>query len=248
MINDVIKVAKTASSEIIKIYNSHDFDIDIKDDDSPITKADLISNTIIINGLRDISDYPIVTEESPVDYEIRKNWDKYWLVDPLDGTKDFIARKDGFTVNIALIENNRPVLGVVYIPVYSDVYYAEINKGAYKNDNIIFNNSNRKNLIASDSIFHSTLETQDFFEKNNIRNIKKYGSSIKICKLAEGVIDVYPRMNGTKEWDTAASHVIANEAGCKLIDITTNEELTYNKESIKNNFFIASRNNLNFMI
>ena len=87
MINDVIKVAKTASSEIIKIYNSHDFDIDIKDDDSPITKADLISNTIIINGLRDISDYPIVTEESPVDYEIRKNWDKYWLVDPLDGTK-----------------------------------------------------------------------------------------------------------------------------------------------------------------
>lgn len=239
-------IAKKASIEIMNIYSSKDFEIDIKSDTSPVTKADLIANEIIIDGLKAISDYPILTEESPIEYKIRKNWTKYWLVDPLDGTKDFIAKNEGFTINIALIENNKPILGVVYIPVSDDVYCAEFGTGAYKNNQLICNNSNRKDLIATDSIFHSTEETKQFFIKNSITNIQRYGSSIKICKLAEGIIDVYPRLNGTKEWDTAASHIIANEAGCKLIDIQTREELVYNKKNIKNNFFIASRNNLNF--
>jgi 3'(2'), 5'-bisphosphate nucleotidase len=102
----------------------------------------------------------------------------------------------------------------------------------------------KKNLIGTNSNFHSTKEVEEFFLKYNIKNIKKYGSSIKICKLAEGEIDIYPRLNGTKEWDTAASHIIANEAGCKLIDVCTQNELVYNKEKIQNNFFIASRNSL----
>ena len=246
MIQKVISVAKKASIEIMNIYNSNDYEIDVKTDDSPVTKADLIANRIIIDGLRKISDYPICTEESPIKYETRQNWDRYWLVDPLDGTKNFIAKQGGFTVNIALIENHNPVLGVVYIPVNDDVYHAQLGKGAYKNNKKIFNNSSRANLIGADSVFHSTKKTRSFFTKNNIHNIEKYGSSIKICKLAEGAIDVYPRLNGTKEWDTAASHIIANEAGCKLIDVTTNKELTYNKNNIKNNFFIACRNNLNF--
>jgi 3'(2'), 5'-bisphosphate nucleotidase len=246
VIQKVISIAKEASVEIMNIYNSKDFEIDLKDDNSPVTRADLVANKIIIDGLSKISDHPILTEESPVNYEIRKNWDKYWLVDPLDGTKNFIAKKGGFTVNIALIENHNPVLGVVYVPITDDIYYAEIAKGAYKNNKKIFNNSSRINLIGADSVFHSTKETQMFFTKNNIHDVREYGSSIKICKLAEGVIDVYPRLNGTKEWDTAASHIIANEAGCKLIDIRTQKELTYNKINIKNNFFIASRSNLNF--
>jgi len=246
MINKVIDICKKASKEILKIYNSDDFNMDIKDDDSPVTQADLIANEIIIKGLKEISSYPIVTEESPVEYEIRKDWDKYWLVDPLDGTKDFIAKNGEFTINIALIENNKPILGVVYIPVVGDVYYAQINKSAYKNSSKIFNNSRRKDLIASDSNFHSTIAVEEFFTTFNINKIQKYGSSIKICKLAEGAIDVYPRLNGTKEWDTAASHIIANEAGCKLIDTCTKEELVYNKEKIQNNFFIASRNDLEF--
>jgi 3'(2'), 5'-bisphosphate nucleotidase len=246
MIQKVISIAKEASKAILEIYNN-DFDIKIKDDNSPVTKADLVANKIIIDGLSKISNYPIVTAESYIDYNIRKEWDKYWLVDPLDGTKDFIAKNGEFTINIALIENNKPILGVVYLPVLDDIYYAEIGKGAFKNNNKIFNNSNRKELIGSDSNFHSTEDTKLFFRQYNIINIKKFGSSIKICKLAEGEIDMYPRLNGTKEWDTAASHIIANEAGCKLVDIQTKYELVYNKQNIKNNFFIASRNNLEFI-
>jgi len=246
VIQKVISIAKEASVEIMNIYNSKDFEIDLKDDNSPVTKADLIANKIIIDGLKKISNYPILTEESPVEYKIRKDWDRYWLVDPLDGTKNFIAKQGEFTVNIALIKNHNPTLGVVYIPINDDVYFAQFGKGAYKNNNKIFNNSNRANLIGADSVFHSTKETETFFAENNIEDIKIYGSSLKICKLAEGRIDVYPRLNGTKEWDTAASHIIANEAGCKLIDIQTQEELVYNKENIKNNYFIASRNNLYF--
>jgi len=248
MIQKVIEIIKKASDEIVKIYNSEDFDIKVKDDNSPLTKADLIANQIIIDGLKQISEYPIVTEESPVEYEIRKNWDKFWLVDPLDGTKDFIVKNGEFTINIALIEKFKSILGVVCIPISGDIYYASKGDGAYKNGVKIYNNSNRIDLIGSDSNFHSTTMTKDFFKKYNIKNIKKFGSSIKICKLAEGEIDVYPRLNGTKEWDTAATHIIANEAGCKLIDIQTNQELVYNKENIKNNFFIASKNNLNFRV
>ncbi len=248
MIEQVIEIVKKASKEIIKIYQRENFDIENKDDNSPVTKADLIANKIIIEGLNKISEYPVVTEETPIEYGIRKNWKFFWLVDPLDGTKDFIAKNDDFTINIALIENKKPILGVVYIPVTNDVYYASKDKGAFKNGIKIYNNSCRKNLIGGDSNFHSTQMTRYFFEKNNIQNIKRFGSSIKICKLANGEIDVYPRLNGTKEWDTAASHIIANEAGCKLIDIETNKELVYNKKSIKNNFFIASRNNLEYKI
>ena len=248
MINKVISVAKKAAIEILKIYVENNFSIVNKDDNSPVTKADLIANEIIIKELSKISNYPIITEETPVAYEKRKNWNKFWLVDPLDGTKDFIAKNGEFTINIALIEKNKPILGVVYIPITDEVYYAEFKKGAFKNGTRIFNSSKREKLIATDSNFHSTQDVQDFFRKFNIQNVIKYGSSIKICKLAEGTIDVYPRLNGTKEWDTAASHIIANEAGCKLLDIITKEELVYNKKDFKNNYFIASRNNLKFEI
>jgi len=244
MIAKVIEIANQASSEIMKIYYSDDFNTEIKQDNSPFTKADFVSNTLIINGIKKISNYPILSEENPVDFEVRKNWKKYWLVDPLDGTKDFIKKNGGFTINIALIENSKPIMGVVLVPVSGDVYYAELGKGAYKNNEKIFNNSNRVDLIAADSVHHSTDEVKSFFKKHNITKVLKLGSSIKICKLAEGKIDVYPRLNGTKEWDTAASHIIANEAGCKLVDLKTEQELIYNKENIRNNFFIAMRNNL----
>ncbi len=246
MIELVIEIAKNASSEIMQIYNSQNFEIELKNDNSPVTKADITSHNIIIEGLKRISEYPILSEEDVIPYEIREKWTKFWLVDPLDGTKDFIAKNGQFTINIALIDNEKPVLGVVYIPYSDDVYYAQINNGAFKNGKRIFNKSARIDLIAADSNFHSTHAMKDFFKLHNIKNIKKIGSSIKICKLAEGKIDVYPRLNETKEWDTAATHIIANEAGCKLIDIKTKNELKYNKKSYKNNFFIASRNNLEF--
>lgn len=248
MIKQVIRIVKQASQEIMKIYISGDLNILDKADNSPITKADLLSNKIIIEGLKKISNYPIVTEETSVAYKIRRNWNTFWLVDPLDGTKDFIVKNDEFTINIALIERNQPILGVVCIPASGEIYSALRGKGAYKNGIKIYNTSSRKELIGADSNFYSTPDMKDFFKKYHIQDIRKIGSAIKICKLAEGIIDVYPRLNETKEWDTAAVHIIANEAGCKLIDIETKKELIYNKKSIKNNFFIASRNDLEFEV
>ena len=239
-------IAVEAGKAIMKVYNEERIEIVNKDDGSPVTKADLKADAVIRKQLSRYSKYPILSEESPVPYEQRKNWKSLWIVDPLDGTKDFIAKNGQFTVNIALIENNYPTMGVVYIPVSDTLYYAKKGCGSFKNGNKIYNNSKRKKLIASDSVFHSTDETLAFLKKHNILNIKKFGSSIKLCKLAEGEIDVYPRFNGTKEWDTAAGHIIANEAGCKLIDIETKAELQYNKKNIKNSYFIASRNDLEF--
>lgn len=246
MIKEVINVAQKAADAIMHIYTNEKILVDLKDDESPITQADETSHQLLCEGLRQISNYPIMSEEDIIPYSKRKNWDKFWLIDPLDGTKDFIAKNGEFTINIALIDNHKPILGLVFIPASNDIYWAEINKGAYKNGTQIYNESKRENLIAADSNFYSTKEMQDFFKKHKITNIKKIGSSIKLCFLAEGKIDVYPRLNETKEWDTAAAHIIANEAGCKLIDIETNKELVYNKKSYRNNYFIASRNNLEF--
>tara|TARA_X000001036_G_scaffold274967_1_gene255384 strand:- start:545 stop:1291 length:747 start_codon:yes stop_codon:yes gene_type:complete len=248
MINEIKRIVKEAGVEIIKIYKSDDYYINYKSDNSPVTKADKISNEIITRELFKAFNYPIISEEEPVKYEERIDWVRFFLIDPLDGTKNFISKNGEFSINIALIEKNKPILGVVYNPLNKDIYYAELGKGAFKNHTRILNKSRRKNLIAADSIFHSSLLTQNFFKEHNIQKVLKFGSSIKICKLAEGLIDVYPRLNGTKEWDTAASHIIAKEAGCKLIDILTKEELVYNKNNFKNNFFIASRNDLKFEV
>ena len=249
MIEKVKQIAIDAGEEIMKIYNGdEDIGVTLKEDESPVTKADKIAHNIIKRKLEEISNYKVLSEEEVIAFDIRKDWKTYWLVDPLDGTKDFIVKNGEFTINIALIENNKPIMGVVYIPLQKDIYYAQKDSGAYKNGEKIYNNSDRTNLIGADSNFHSTEETQDFFKKYSVKDIRKYGSSIKICKLAEGEIDLYPRFNGTKEWDTAASHIIANEAGCKLIDIKTKEELVYSKKNLQNNYFVASRNDLEFEI
>ncbi len=242
-ISKIIKIAKSASDKIIDIYNN-DFDIKYKEDESPVTNADISSNRIITEKLKKISNYPIITEENPVEYKTRKNWNKFWLVDPLDGTKDFISKNGQFTVNIALIVNKKPILGVISVPSTGDIYYAIKNGGTFKNGEQIFNNSKRKHLVGSDSNFHSSHETKIFFKKLNISKIKKYGSSLKLCKLAEGKIDIYPRFFGTKEWDTAASQIILKEAGCKIIDLETKKEIVYNKEKMFNNHFIACRKNI----
>ncbi len=245
MIEGIKAIAILAGKAILEVYNGSDLGITIKEDDSPLTKADLISNQIILEGIKKISDDPILSEESYIEYAERKNWKKFWIVDPLDGTKDFIDKNGEFTINIALIEDHKPTLGVVYAPAIDLMYYAEKGKGAYKNGTLIKNVSNRKDLIGSDSRHHSTVETKNFFVRNSINKITKFGSAVKFGKLAEGVIDIYPRLNGTKEWDTAAGHIICNEANCKLVDCVTNNELVYNKENIRNEHFIASRNDLN---
>ena len=248
LVDEVIGVAHRAGNAILNVYDKADLDVEFKSDRSPITRADIVSNEIITTSLKELADYPIVSEETPVEFDVRRHWETFWLIDPLDGTKNFINKQGEFTVNIALIEQTRPILGVIHAPVLKETFYARENQGAFKNGERIFNKSNRKNLIAADSISHSTPEMAAFFKTYQISNIEQFGASLKLCRLAEGVIDVYPRLNGTSEWDTAAGQVIAQEAGCKLIDVKSCNALTYNKKSMRNNHFIASRDDLSFSV
>ncbi len=252
MRSSLIDIACEAGRAILKIYDQSEIHSTQKDDESPLTDADMASHHLISKQLQDAFPFPVFSEEDPVDFEVRKNWDAFWLVDPLDGTKNFIARDGEFTVNIALISGTEPVLGVVHIPVQGVTYSAVKDGGAWKTDDNcevkISNTSARQGaeLVCAVSSFHNTPESQTFCDHYGIKHMRKLGSSLKLCKLAEGEIDVYPRFNGTKEWDTAASQCIIEAAGCKIIDIETGKALVYNKEDYRNNYFIAFRQDLDF--
>jgi len=251
---EVSNLAISAGHAIIEHYQK-DIKVMIKEDQSPLTNADLDSNNIICSGLSKIdSTIPIISEESFVDWQTRKEWNKYWLIDPLDGTKEFINKNGEFTVNIALIENNKPVLGVIFVPVLSTLYFASQNFGSYKlhcssnlnslneSTKIQVNEKNKSNhLLVIGSRSHSN---EDFnkWVKENIEDYEliKTGSSLKFCHIADGNADLYPRFGPTSEWDIAAGHIILTEAG-GIINTIDSEEILYNtKENILNPFFIAS--------
>ena len=245
MVEKIIQIAEESGKIILSHYLKKN-NYKIKKDGSPLTIADSESHNYICNELQTNFNFPILSEEQIIPYEIRKNWKKFWLIDPLDGTKDFINKNDEFAINIALIENQKPIFGLVHAPAKKITYYAESEKGSFKNGEKIFNNSKRKNLIAAISRFHSSNLTNNFLKRNNIYNTIKYGSSLKICKLAEGKIDIYPRLNGTQEWDTAAVDLIASEAGCELKTYEKKSPLLYNKKNLANPFFIASRKDISW--
>ena len=244
MIEKIIDIAEEAGKIILSFYDSESINFNSKNDNSPITDADIASNNFIVEKLQFNFSYPILSEENIISYNIRKSWSKFWLIDPLDGTKDFIEKNGDFSVSIALIENGKPILGVINVPFHKETYYAKLGFGAYKNGSKIFNKSRRKNLIGTDSNFHSSKETKVFFKNNNIKKIYRYGSCLKLCKVAEGKIDLYPRLNGTKEWDIAAADIILSESGCSLLSYPDRKKLLYNKESLKNSFFIAFKNDI----
>ncbi len=250
----VCNIAIKAGEEILKYYNE-DIAVKLKDDSSPLTKADLASNEIIIKALQQLDrTVPILSEESLVEWNERRKWTKYWLVDPLDGTKEFIKQNGEFTVNIALIENNKPILGVIYTPIKSDLYFAQKNYGSYKiNSSSILinlkeatkisvaNQSSITRIIGSRS--HSN-QSFDSWVNQNFPNkeIVQAGSSIKFCLIAEGVADIYPRFGPTSEWDIAAGHVIVKEAGGR-VSTFENIEINYNqKEDLLNPQFYAIGN------
>jgi len=262
MLEQVIDIALSAGKEVLKIYNSYsNIDFSLKLDGSPLTLADKISNEIILDGIKSISNYPIISEENKeIPYEIRKNWEKFWLVDPLDGTKEFLKKNGEFTINIALIHTGKPVLGVVYAPAKNLLYFAS-QEGAFKMEN----NSNLLRLHLDDispsgklravvSRSHLNAETLTFLEflrKQLNKDLEEIsiGSSLKICYIAEGKADIYPRFSPTMEWDTAAAHAILHFSGGKLVMLNKNinslekifqsSELVYNKKSLKNPPFIA---------
>ena len=209
MLQQVVKIAKKAGEIILKYYNNlSEVSIQYKEDSSPLTTADLESNQCITEALKKNFEFPVISEESVPEYAIRKDFQTFWLVDPLDGTKDFLAKTGQFTVNIALIESGIPTLGVIYVPAMDLMYYAQKGFRAFLNGKPIYNSSTRKQLIATDSVFHSSIETQNFLKTHGIDQVLKFGSALKFGKLAEGVIDIYPRFEGSKEWDIAAGHII----------------------------------------
>ena len=250
----VCNIAIKAGEEILKYYTK-DIHVTHKDDSSPLTKADLASNKIIMNALQQLDrTIPILSEESLVEWKERKNWTKYWLVDPLDGTKEFIKQNGEFTVNIALIENNKPILGVIFTPVKFDLYFAQKNYGSYKINSssklinlqeaekiFVANQSSIKRIIGSRS--HSN-QTFDSWVNQNFPNseIVQAGSSLKFCLVAEGAADIYPRFGPTSEWDIAAGHIIVKEAGGS-VSTFENIEINYNqKEDLLNPQFYAIGN------
>lgn len=247
LVNPVCEIAKQAGAEIMKIY-AEGFEIEEKKDHSPLTTADLASHTLIIEKLEKLTpDIPILSEESvSISFAERSSWENYWLIDPLDGTREFIKRNGEFTVNISLVTEHSSSLGVVYIPVKDICYSASRNQGAYKQENNqavqkikARSSSPSKKPTICGSRSHAGKSLQELQDKIREFDLISMGSSIKMCLVAEGVADIYPRFGPTSEWDTAAAHCVVNEAGGVIIDMNL-ETLQYNtKDSLLNPSFLA---------
>jgi len=260
LLNIAILAAIEAGEKIMEVYNS-EFAVEHKEDDSPLTLADKESHECIAAHLAK-TPYPLLSEEgAEIPYEERKNWKTLWIVDPLDGTKEFVKRNGEFTVNIALVENEIPVLGVIFIPVQKKLYFSAKGFGAFQQSTIdnqqstidpnhimetaiplpVKQSRTKFTIVASRS--HLSDETLAYVEelKKKHKEVEfiSSGSSLKICLVAEGAADVYPRFAPTMEWDTAAGQAIASEAGKNLIDYTTGKPMRYNRQQLRNNWFIV---------
>jgi 3'(2'), 5'-bisphosphate nucleotidase len=251
-INEIISIARNAGDEIMKIY-ARDFQVELKADKSPLTEADRKANEIIFDGLESLfSDIPFMSEESKmIPYEKRRDWKRFWLIDPLDGTKEFVKKNGEFTVNIALIEEGVPVIGVVHVPVQNTTYYGVKGLGSFKSEirnpqSQIKNEthySEKQKVIVVASRSHLSDETVQFVDELKAKGkeveFRSSGSSLKFCLVAEGEADVYPRFGPTMEWDTAAAQAVAMYAGKKVINYETKQPLVYNKENLLNPWFIV---------
>ena len=243
----IVAIAKDAGDAIMEIY-SKDFTIDYKDDKSPLTEADTKSNEIICQALaKAYPEIPLLSEENKAEeYEVRKNWEYFWLIDPIDGTKEFIKKNGEFTVNIALIHKDTPVLGVVYAPALGDTYKAKKGSGAFKNNKKLpleVNETPEKSLSVVASKSHLSEETQTFIDEvakgtENIEQVSK-GSSLKLVMVAEGSADIYPRLAPTMEWDTAAAHAIVLESAKQVVQYESRQPLVYNKKNLLNPWFLV---------
>jgi 3'(2'), 5'-bisphosphate nucleotidase len=255
-IHKINSIAQKAGDEIMKIYQQ-DFEVDYKADNSPITKADIKSNEIITESLKDLHpEIPILSEENKqISYKIRKNWEYFWLIDPLDGTKEFVKTNGEFTVNIALIYKNMPVLGIVYAPALNLIYYAQKDRGAFKQEKNkkpqrlpIYNHIRNDILKVVVSKSHYNQETKKFVDnlKNQYEKIEfiNIGSSLKFCLIAEGKADIYPRLAPTMEWDTAAGQAVVEEAGGEVVKFKIKTSLKYHKEDLLNPWFITKGSNM----
>jgi 3'(2'), 5'-bisphosphate nucleotidase len=244
------EIAIEAGKAIMEVYNSNNFKITHKVDASPLTVADKRAHEIIVDLLaRYFEEIPIMSEEGNIpDYKDRKDWKQYWCVDPLDGTKEFINKNGEFTVNIALIDNNFPVLGLIYIPVKEVSYLGISGVGAYRIDlerkkiKISTNKDYSSGIVATVSRSHLSIEDEEFLSSINLKNTIGMGSSIKFCLVGEGRADLYKRSAPTMEWDTAAGQAIVESAG-GVVHFKS-DRLKYNKEDLRNESFycVGSKN------
>lgn len=246
LLQDVNNLSETAGAAILEIYQT-DFEVLQKHDNTPLTKADMAAHHIIVDGLNALTPtLPVLSEESAhIDYAQRQTWREYWLVDPLDGTKEFVKGNGEFTVNIALIRDNYPVLGVIYSPVLRLTYFAVQGGGAFRKrgnepaESIHSRSLNLEKLVVAGSRSHGGTGLQRFLTQFEGYNIISMGSSLKSCLVAEGVADIYPRFGPTSEWDTAAAQCIVEEAGGRLVNLHL-ERLSYNcKPSLLNPHFVV---------
>lgn len=249
-IEPILDIAIEAGQSILKVYHdkSQDFQISSKSDNSPLTLADKVSHEIIMKRLTALYPLiPVLSEEgADIDYEVRKNWSLYWCVDPLDGTKEFINRNGEFTVNIALIENNEPVMGVIYSPVLNVVYYGSLKGGSFKmipgyEPTSISVGKESADWKAIGSRSHSDPEEEEVLKKFPISTKLSIGSSLKFCLIAEGSAHIYYRKGPTMEWDTAAGQAIAVSAGASMVN-ALKEKFRYNKPSLLNPGFFCCCN------
>jgi 3'(2'), 5'-bisphosphate nucleotidase len=247
--DDILKINKivyNAGQAILDIYDTS-FNVETKSDNSPLTQADKNSHLVIESGLKSLfPDIPILSEEgTEIPYSERKNWDYFWLVDPLDGTKEFVKKNGEFTVNIALIKNNYPIFGSVYAPFKKELFWALEGLGAWKSidqnkDQSIKVSKSIKETRIVISRSHPNEKVLDYINQYNQHELIRMGSSLKLCCIADGKADIYPRLGPTSEWDIGAAQCIVEEAGGTVLEYTTNNRLRYNKENILNPFFIVS--------
>lgn len=248
LLPQVVSLAREAGISVMAIYETGNVDVQIKVDASPLTQADLASHRIIVEGLSRLAPgWPILSEESTrISFEQRSAWQRYWLVDPLDGTKEFINRTGEFTVNIALIENGFPILGVVYAPVVERMYFALSGSGAFRETDgkasqvrVCVYSGGTVRIVASRS--HRGERLDAFLARIGEHEAVSMGSSLKLCLVAEGCADLYPRLGSTMEWDTAAAQCIVEAAGGAVEDIN-GIRLRYNKPDLLNPEFVVSGN------
>lgn len=251
-LDELLAATKRAGQAILEVY-ARDFEVELKGDNSPLTEADQAANAVLVEFLSGrYPEIPIISEETrAAPYAERSGWNRFWLVDPLDGTKEFIKKNGEFTVNVALIEDGAPLLGVVYRPTTGTIHLGIVGEGAWRIESdgserklasgAHYQELDRVRVVGSRS--HLTAETTQFVEnlKSNGKDVVflSAGSSLKLCLVAEGEADVYPRFGPTMEWDTGAAHAVALAAGRQVNHAETGEPLVYNKENLLNPYFIV---------
>jgi 3'(2'), 5'-bisphosphate nucleotidase len=248
LVSDLVELSRRAGRAILDIYETDDFAVEYKEDDSPLTRADRRSHEVIVKGLEDIApDIPVMSEEgSSVPFDKRKDWTEFFLVDPLDGTKEFIKRNGEFTVNIALIKNGIPTVGVVHVPVRGETFYAAKGHGAWlahdkgEPEKIHVRTDIDIPLIVCASRSHGSGALDEFLARLEVGERISAGSALKFCLVAEGRVHFYPRFGPTWEWDTGAGHAVVLEAGGRVVDTKGANELQYNKKILKHEGFIVA--------